>query len=246
MRGNGFGNGNRVRTPKTLQCRPVAYSNRGSPTHDRRQKIVERKPSFPISYGGDTTKDRNTVGYPRMGESNEIRSDRRPFSTTPETENAATLFSSSSSSTTVRNDSQSPLPKDWQQFVDQMSGRAYFYNHKTKVTTWTRPSATKDVARETQSTASLFGNSLASHRQPEMPVISATAPMTISSPKRRKKKVPAAPSLNTLFSTHSNSTKSTTNTPGHFPSKTETKPSVKRRESMRTEPPSASALPQAR
>ena len=67
MRGNGFGNGNRVKTPKTLQCRPVAYSNRASPTARRRRKVVERNPSFPVSYGRDT-KDWNAGQNQQMGQ----------------------------------------------------------------------------------------------------------------------------------------------------------------------------------
>ena len=137
MRGNGFGNGNRVKTPKTLQCRPVAYSNRASPTARRRRKVVERNPSFPVSYGRDT-KDWNAVQNQQIGQNFNNQSTSRPlssagtFSSTRETPSATTLFSSSSLRTTkktmVRKSTQSALPKDWQEFVDQTSGKSYFYN----------------------------------------------------------------------------------------------------------------------
>ena len=39
MRGNGFGNGNRVKTPKTLQCRPGVFEQ--SLSAGRRLKVVE-------------------------------------------------------------------------------------------------------------------------------------------------------------------------------------------------------------
>ena len=179
-------------------------------------KSSREKSSFPVSYGRDNTKDWNAGQNQQMGQHFNNQSSRPlssagTFSKRTKLRRLTALFSSSSSrtttTTTVRNSRQSPLPKDWQEFVDQSSGKSYFYNCRTKVTTWTRPSEREEIVSEPQSTAaSLFGNSVTSHGQPEMPVMNSTAPRTISSPKRSRKKATAAPSIGSLFGSGSSTT----------------------------------------
>jgi len=215
MRGNGFGNGaNQIRTPKTLQCRPVAYSNRGSPTR-RREKVVERKPpSFPVSYGGDTTTQSwNNVSTTQQngGNFNSGRWDRSSTNLTTMTStltsntrnptpSAATLFSSSSLSSkgvmSGKQNDANQLPADWQELVDRTSGKKYYYNRKTEVTTWTRPSSSSSMSirnDETPHVASFLG--IGTNTSTTSSARESHRPKTIS---RTVKREP--PSAETLFS----------------------------------------------
>lgn len=42
-----------------------------------------------------------------------------------------------------------PLPEGWEEHEDEATGRSYFYNETTQVTTWKRPTGSFSEAKET-------------------------------------------------------------------------------------------------